>query len=470
MRTRILFAVLFVSCACFLSAGRALAYEDVLIKGVPHVRQKPDFCGEACVEMYLRKLGYKMDQDHVFDQSGVDPLGARGCHTRDLARSLRKIGFKTGDVWYKVKARNDRQMESQWKALHADLLKGIPSIVCMHYNDRPQTTEHFRLILGYSSAADEVIYNEPAEDNGAYRSMKRELFLKLWPLKYEAESWTVIRMRLEPGRIEKVQTAAGFTNADYAQHVMQLKKKVPGEGFTIVLQPPFVVIGDEPPASVRRWAVQTVKWAVDRLKKDFFKKDPDEILDIWLFKDKKSYRKHTKEIFGDDPTTPFGYCSHTHGALIMNIATGGGTLVHEIVHPFMRSNFRACPAWLNEGMGSLYEQCRDVGGHIHGLTNWRLRGLKKAIRSRSVPSFKKLTAMSDHQFYNLDKGTNYSQSRYLCYYLQQKGLLVKLYHAFNADQKDDPTGFKILKKTLGEEDMDAFKKKWEAFVLKLTFP
>ena len=31
-------------------------------------------------------------------------------------------------------------------------------------------------------------------------------------------------------------------------------------------------------------------------------------------------------------------------------------------------------------------------------------------------------------------------------------------------------GFKTLKKALGEEDMDAFKKKWEAFVLKLTFP
>jgi len=470
MRTSILFALLLASCVCFPSSAREVAYEDVLMKGVPHVRQKPDFCGEACVEMYLRKLGYKMDQDYVFDQSGLDPLEGRGCRTGDLARSLRKIGFKIGDVWYKVKARNARQMESQWKALHADLLEGVPSIVCMRCNDQPRATEHFRLVLGYASTADEVIYNEPAQDNGAYRSMKREMFLKLWPLKYEAESWTVIRLRLEPGRIKKARPAQGFTNADYAQHVMQLKKKIPGDEFTIVVQRPFVVIGDEPPAIVRQRAVQTVKWSVDRLKKDFFKKDPNEILDIWLFKDKESYRKHTKEIFGDEPSTPFGYYSDTHRALIMNIATGGGTLVHEIVHPFMRSNFPSCPPWLNEGMGSLYEQCRDAGGHIHGLTNWRLRGLKKAIRSRSVPSFKELTAMSDHQFYNFDKGTNYAQARYLCYYLQQKGLLVKFYHAFKADHKDDPTGYETLKKILGEDDMDAFKRKWEAFVLKLNFP
>jgi len=471
MRTRILLAVVFAWCVgCEAPAAGGAASRDALIEGVPHVRQKPDFCGEACAEMYLRKLGYKMDQDYVFDQSGVDPLAARGCYTAELVRALKKIGFKTGTVWHKVKADDAAQMEAQWGALHADLLKGIPSIVCMHYNAPPRTTEHFRLILGYGAATDEVIYHEPAEDAGAYRSMKRSRFIKLWPLKYEPDSWTVVRIRLQPRKIKKAKLAEGFTNADYAQHVMKLKKKVPGEGFTIVLQPPFVVIGDEPAEDVRRRAAQTVQWAVDRLKKDFFKKDPDEILDIWLFKDKASYRKHTKKIFGDEPSTPFGYYSHGHRALIMNIATGGGTLVHEIVHPFMRSNFRACPAWLNEGMGSLYEQCHDKDGHIHGLTNWRLRGLKKAIRSRLVPSFKKLTAMSDHQFYNFDKGTNYSQSRYLCYYLQQKGLLVKFYHAFHADQKDDPTGFRTLKKILREDDMAAFKKKWEAFVLKLTFP
>jgi len=41
----------------------------------------------------------------------------------------------------------------------------------------------------------------------------------------------------------------------------------------------------------------------------------------------------------------------------------------------MEANFPACPPWLNEGMGSLYEQCGDADGHIHGFTNWRLPGL-----------------------------------------------------------------------------------------------
>src|SRR5262245_23791211 len=64
---------------------------------------------------------------------------------------------------------------------------------------------------------------------------------------------------------------------DFDDHVAALRKKLPSAAFTIVLQPPFVVVGDEPAATVERRAVDTVKWAVDRLKRDFFSEDPDAI-------------------------------------------------------------------------------------------------------------------------------------------------------------------------------------------------
>ncbi len=276
--------------------------------------------------------------------------------------------------------------------------------------------------------------------------------------------------KIEPVHAMSASIGTGFTEAEFAAHVTQLKKRLPNAGFSIVIQPPFVVVGDEPEQAVRSHATDTVKWAVDRLKQDYFKKDPKQILDIWLFKDTASYNKYTSEIFGDQPDTPYGYYSSAHKALIMNIETGGGTLVHEIVHPFMEANFPACPAWFNEGLGSLYEQCGDVDGHIYGFTNWRLGGLQQAIRAGGLPSFKTLTAMGTGDFYNLDRGANYSQSRYLCYYLQEKGLLVRFYQEFVANQKNDPTGFATLQKVLGESDMDAFQKRWEAFVLKLSFP
>lgn len=257
-----------------------------------------------------------------------------------------------------------------------------------------------------------------------------------------------------------------FTDADFASHVEQLKKKIPGGGFTIIIQSPFVVIGDGTPAAVKSQA-ETVRWAVEKLKQDYFEKDPAEILDIWLFKNEASYRKYARALFKDEPDTPYGYYSSEHKALIMNIETGGGTLVHEIVHPFVEANFPDCPAWFNEGLGSLYEQSGEAKGHIYGYTNWRLPGLQDAIKARLVPSFKMLTATDTQAFYYGDKGTNYSQARYLCYYLQERGLLVKFYKEFYANRKSDPTGYKTLQSVLGETDMDAFQKKWEKFVLDL---
>lgn len=255
---------------------------------------------------------------------------------------------------------------------------------------------------------------------------------------------------------------------EFRARAAKLRQRLP-PGFHVVVQPPFVVVGDESERSVRARAVRTVKWAVDLLKKAFFTRDPDHIIDIWLFKDAKSYHEHTRKLFGERPTTPFGYYAPQHRALIMDISTGGGTLVHEIVHPFVRANFPDCPAWFNEGLGSLYEQCRERNGEIVGLTNWRLAGLQRAIRKGRVPSFAHLTGTTDDEFYNEDRGTNYAQARYLCYYLQEKKLLRKYYRAFHAGRSQDPTGYRTLQKTLGVADMEAFQKRWERWVLQLVF-
>jgi hypothetical protein len=250
-------------------------------------------------------------------------------------------------------------------------------------------------------------------------------------------------------------------------HIEELKTRVPA-GFTMVLESPFVVIGDETPELVKSRAKKTVKWAVDLLKQDYFTTDP-ETIDIWLFRDKESYEHHALTLFHDKPTTPFGYYSAEHRALIMNISTGSGTLVHEIVHPFMRANFPSCPPWFNEGLASLYEASAEKDGHIRGLINWRFKGLEKAIKDHKTISFQQLTALSEIEFYGGSDSYSqyYGQARYLCYYLQEKGLLKKFYAEFMANAKTDPTGYQTLKRILGTDNMKAFQAEWEQFVLKL---
>jgi len=449
--------------------GIAPAQDTVLIEGVPHIQQKPDFCGEACTAMALEALGSRADQDAVFDLTGVDPAEGRGAYTPELANALKRLGFNVGTVWREVDARNARRgLELIWGDVYRDLGRGVPSILCMRYDEQPDATEHFRLILGYDAGTDEVIYHEPAIANGAYQRMPRNRLFSLWPLKYEKDRWTVIRFALDTRRVAPVSRSLKRTSADYAQHVLALRKTLP-KGFTVVVQAPFVVIGDEAPAMVKKRAEKTVAWAVRHLEESYFDAPPLDILNIWLFRDKNSYRKHTKRLFGHSPDTPFGYYSPSAKALIMNIATGGGTLVHEIVHPYMESNFPGAPAWFNEGLGSLYEQSSERKGQIVGLTNWRLENLQKLIRSGDLPSFEELTSTTQRQFYEADTGDNYAQARYLLYSLQERGLLRAYFRAFVANRRRDPTGFKTLQKVLGTQDMAAFRAEWEREVLALRF-
>ncbi len=451
-------------------AAAAPALPTVVIPGVPHVVQKPDFCGEADVAMFLRWRGVPATQDQVFDLSGMDPARGMGVTTRELATALRALGVDPGPVWSSVRADDaPAELEARFAELVADLSRGVPSIVCTHFDERPDTTEHFRLVLGYDAAHDEVVYNDPALERGAYLRMARARFLSLWPLKYDAARWTVIRLALDAKQLRAPPSAPGYSPADYAQHVMKLRARLP-RGFSLVVAPPFVVVGDGGAPAVQASATQVVEWAVDRLKRSYFDRDPSRILDVWLFKDKASYDDHTRSLFGDTPDTPYGYYSSAHGALIMNIATGGGTLVHEIVHPFIETNFPGCPAWFNEGLGSLYEQSADRGGRIVGLTNWRLAGLQRALRRSRVPSFRTLLSTTDDDFYNRDQGTNYAQARYLLYYLQERGLLERYYKAFHANRAADPSGYATLMNVLGNPDPDAFRQGWERFVMGLGFP
>ncbi len=449
------------------ATASTLSWQAVLLEDAPHVRQRPDFCGEACVEMALRGLGHEVDQDQVFSLTGLDPALGRGAWTADLQRAVEALGFDAGPVWTRYdREPTDAELDEAFGALHADLLAGVPSIVCMHYDARPATTEHFRLVLGYDPATDELLYHEPAEDDGAFRRMDRGLFYELWPLRGR-ETWTTIRLRMDPGDLRLPTPAGSHSAADYAQAVQTLRRTQLPEGFTVVVEPPFVVVGDEDPKVVKTRAARTVRTYSRALERDYFARQPDEIYTIWLFGDAASYEGWALKLWGESPGTPYGYASDHHRALVMNIATGGGTLVHEIVHAYIATDFPDCPPWLNEGLASLYEHVSIRDGHIHGHTNWRLAGLKTAIELDAVPSFRWLSQASAREFYGEDSGTHYAQARYLCQYLQERGVLREFYRQVRDDAGRDPSGFDTLVRVLDIDDQATFFAEWKAWVMAL---
>jgi hypothetical protein len=263
-----------------------------------------------------------------------------------------------------------------------------------------------------------------------------------------------------------------FSDAAYATHIKALRARLASHRLghlEIRIEDPFVVVGDGTAKQLAKSA-QTVRWAADRLEASFFERRPTQILDVYLFATEASYERGVRALTGEAPSTPYGFYSRSDGGLFMNIATGGGTLVHEIVHPYVEADFPDAPAWLNEGLGSLFEQSGERDGRIVGFTNWRLAGLQQAIARASVPSIRALTALDDAAFYGRDSGTHYAQARYLLYYLQERGLLRDFYQAFRAARTKDPTGYQTLVKTLGEADMAAFQRRWQIYVARLKFP
>ncbi len=256
--------------------------------------------------------------------------------------------------------------------------------------------------------------------------------------------------------------AAAPTKEELDTRAAELAKQLKGQGFTVTVTAPFVVVGDESAAKVRS-RVNFVDWVVRLIEKDYFDKQPDKILVIWLFRNITTYKAGAKKFFDDTPDTPYGYYSSDDNALIMNIGPGAGTLSHELVHPYIEANFPDAPSWFNEGLASLYEQPRERDGHMWGTTNWRLPGLTAMIKAKTLPTLKSLLSTSRNGFYEADFDA-YAYARFLCQYLQDKGKLREFYKAFLVDK--DHTGVTALEKILGKS-LEEFQPEFNRWALSL---
>src|SRR5687767_5236408 len=163
------------------------------------------------------------------------------------------------------------------------------------------------------------------------------------------------------------------------------------EGFTVALAPPFVVIGNEEPERVRAHA-RAVERVVP-LYGRFFQARPEPLLEAWVFRDSASYHKYALELFKVRPLRPprdpsshrewievAGMYLHERSAVILNIENGDSTLLHEVVHCFVKADFPDAPVWLDEGLALLFETSIEERGRLVGTPDGRwLPSLNQAM-------------------------------------------------------------------------------------------
>ncbi len=241
------------------------------------------------------------------------------------------------------------------------------------------------------------------------------------------------------------------------------------EGFRSTTAGPFVIAGNLTDGQLARYRDGTILSSQRALTDLYFKTPIDRPILILLFADAGTYQRLADKWFHDKDVPHYGFYRHHDRTMLMNIATGGGTLVHELVHALIAPDFPDVPDWFNEGIASLYEQSTFAGpAGIRGLPNWRLPALQKAIRNNTLRPLRELIEDDNFRDAKLE-GINYAQTRYLMLYLQDHNKLKTFYAATRDGHAKDPTGLDSLKATIAPQSLEDFEKDWRAWVLTLRF-
>lgn len=261
-------------------------------------------------------------------------------------------------------------------------------------------------------------------------------------------------------------TTARSLPADCLTTAAALRPRL-GNDCALVVRAPYVIAGDMTEQELIDWHDKTIAAAARALTKFYFQKTPDAPITVLLFTNEKSYNHYAKRLFNEEGISVYGYYKADRRTLVMNVGTGGGTLVHEMTHALIDFDFPKVPDWFNEGLASLYEQSQFLpnDGGIQGLPNWRLPGLQDAIRQQRLGSLEALIKSDD--FRGPMVGINYAQARYFCLYLQERKLLKEFYRRFHTAQTQDPRGLKTVQELLGAERWKSIDRDFQDWALKL---
>ena len=318
----------------------------------------------------------------------------------------------------------------------------------------------------------------------------RWLILILGPLPIIGSSWAlsawfkseprtvVMRNSVLPGRADEagpavraVRRTSGTVeslSAGCRQAAKRLRAAL-GSECRVVVRSPFVLGGDLASGELENLHDATIAPAVRAMRNCYFDAPPSQPVTVLVFRGEESYNRYCEELFSEAGISIYGYYKPKPRTLVLNIATGNGTLLHELTHALVAFDFPDVPDWLNEGLASLHEQSRfrtGTGGPwIEGLVNWRLAGLQDVVRRGQLRSLAEL--VNDTHFRGPGEGTNYAQARYFCVYMQQKGVLAKFYRSFRRQQAEDPRGFEALAGVFPGVDVEQLDRDFERWVLAL---
>jgi hypothetical protein len=206
----------------------------------------------------------------------------------------------------------------------------------------------------------------------------------------------------------------------------------------ILVTPVEMSIGDD--------QVRDATSRLDRATKffeDFYGlRSPNKLITVYLAPDGDVLARMGEQVHGIRiPETIYGY-SVLGDLSLLGIATPSqvGTLYHELFHLLVRTDAGDMPAWLDEGLASLYSTSTWRGDTLVGGDSWRMEQLDnfylRKTGQRGIPVLDSLINYNWEEFNggpanNLCRAAvNYALANHFLLYVQEKGKLHSLVRRF----------------------------------------
>jgi len=213
------------------------------------------------------------------------------------------------------------------------------------------------------------------------------------------------------------------------------------------------VIGKKRARRMERLA-RAVQWDVARRFLTGKDKSGQPPVDLCLFATNRSYRAFVAEVFGEDyDSSDWGFYVPRRRLVVANIGASRGNLRHELTHALLDDDFPDIPAWLNEGLASLYGSAVRTKKGFRFLVNYRLRHLRQALEAGLLPGLDELANSTRRDVYGLNSLAYYALSRYVLLYLEHRGKLDEFIKRLRRGPLTPVRQQKILKEYI---DYDAF--------------
>jgi len=216
--------------------------------------------------------------------------------------------------------------------------------------------------------------------------------------------------------------------------------------------------------TLKKYPLDSVNYAASQLEKAyrFFVnyyglRAPDQLLTVYMLRNQQTLRQTAKLVHGiilPDPN--IGYSNLSDLSLLgLGDARHLGTMYHELFHLVIRTDLGDIPAFLDEGLASLYSVSKWKNDTLLGdYRPWRLKELEEAKyatdKQLQIPSLDKLINYSWDEFDGVETknvcqvAVNYALSNFIMIYLQEKRLLQQMVTAFKNRPfvPDDPASVK----------------------------